>query len=87
MTRYVWSRERHEFVDPRTGNPMDVPDRGVVAPRVISDLPSYMSPLGTGLIDGRSARREDLKRAGCREVDPSEWKPQKPTKAELRAQR
>jgi hypothetical protein len=44
------------------------------APYVLSDLPAYKSPLGTGVIDGRAARREDLKRGGCREVDPSEHK-------------
>lgn len=41
---------------------------------VVSDLPAYKSPLGTGVIDGRSARREDLRRNNCREVDPSEHK-------------
>jgi hypothetical protein len=41
---------------------------------VQSDLPAYKSPLGTGMIDGRAARREDLKRGNCREVDPSEHK-------------
>lgn len=45
-----------------------------VGPYVVSDLPAYKSPLGTGLIDGRAARREDLKRANCREVDPGEFK-------------
>ena len=39
---------------------------------VIGDLPAYKSPLGTGVIEGRSARREDMKRGDCREVDPSE---------------
>ncbi len=42
-------------------------------PYVNSDLPDYVSPLGTGVISGRAARREDLKRHGCREVDPSEF--------------
>lgn len=41
---------------------------------VVGDLPAYKSPLGTGVIDGRSARREDLKRNNCREVEPSEHK-------------
>ena len=45
----------------------------VAGPMVRSDLPAYKSPLGTGVIDGRAARREDLKRGDCREVDPSEW--------------
>lgn len=41
-------------------------------PMIIRDTPDYLSPLGTGLISGRAARREDLKRGECREVDPSE---------------
>ena len=45
------------------------------SPQVYGDLPEYLSPV-TGLpVDGRYARREDLKRSGCREVDPSEFKP------------
>ena len=41
-------------------------------PYIMGDLPGYKSPLGTGWIEGRRARREDLARGGCREVDPSE---------------
>lgn len=74
MTRYVWDREQQRFVD-RDGDPMDIPDRGVCAPLIQSDIKPYMSPLGTGEVSGRSQRREDLKRAGCREVDPSEFRP------------
>lgn len=44
-------------------------------PNIIRDLPAYKSPLGTGWVDGRAARREELKRHGCREVEPSEFKP------------
>jgi len=51
----------------------EAPPKGGVM--IIRDLPAYKSPLGTGVIDGRAARREDLKRNGCREVDPSEWRP------------
>ncbi len=37
------------------------------------DMPRpYMSPLGTGEVTSRRQRREEMKRAGCREVDPSE---------------
>ena len=56
-----------------------VPDPGrprrAAGPYVASDLPAYKSPLGTGVVDGRAARREDLKRNNCREVDPGEFKP------------
>jgi len=48
---------------------------GISAPRVVSDLPAYASPLGDGMVEGRAARREHLKRNGCREVDPGEFKP------------
>lgn len=47
---------------------------------VMSDLPGYRSPLGTGWIEGRAARREDLKRGNCREVDPGEWSPRREVK-------
>jgi hypothetical protein len=43
-------------------------------PFVLSDIPAYKSPLGTGWVEGRTARREELKRSNCREVDPSEWR-------------
>jgi hypothetical protein len=57
------------------GNLMDIPERGVCAPMIASDIPDYMSPLGTGLISGRRARREELRRNNLREVDPGEFKP------------
>jgi hypothetical protein len=73
VTRYVWRDGR--FRDTVTGEPMEVPERdGFARPFVRSDIPAYKSPLGTGVIDGRAARREDLKRNNCREVDPSEHK-------------
>lgn len=63
MTRYVW----------RDGNWVDKPKRSAPAgPHIWNDLPAYKSPLGTGMIEGRYARREDLARGNCREVDPSE---------------
>jgi len=66
VTRYVWNGSK-------------VVEKIEAAPRpelyIQSDLPAYKSPLGTGLIDGRAARREDLKRSGCREVAPDEFKP------------
>lgn len=44
-------------------------------PYIRSDLPAYISPVTRKPIEGRAARREDLARSGCREVDPSEYKP------------
>lgn len=72
MTCYV--RRNGQWVDKATGEPMDVPDT-IAAPLIIPDIPAYMSPMGSGLIDGRKARREDMKRHNVREVAPDEWKP------------
>jgi hypothetical protein len=42
------------------------------APLVFGDLPGYQSPV-TGLwVEGRAARREDLKRTGCRPYEGRE---------------
>ena len=50
--------------------------RGAVPlPYLTRDLPAYASPLGDGVIEGRAARREHLKRNGKREVDNTEFKP------------
>ncbi len=62
--RFIRNRE---YVEPARS---DLP-----VPYVMSDLPAYASPLGDGMIDGRYARREHMKRTNTREVDPSEWKP------------
>lgn len=44
-------------------------------PTVIRDTAPYVSPVTRKIIEGKAARREDLKRSNCREVDPSEYKP------------
>lgn len=71
MARYIY--------DHKTGNMVEVPADGTKihakAPLIMRDIPEYKSPMGTGLITSRSQRREDLKRANAREVDPSEFKP------------
>lgn len=53
---------------------MEVPDR-IAIPTIWSDISAYQSVVSNKMIDGRAAQREDLKRSGCRLVDPSEWKP------------
>jgi hypothetical protein len=58
----------------------DEPMSDLPRPYVAGDIKPYLSPLGTGEITSRSHRREELKRHDCREVDPSEWKPQQPVK-------
>lgn len=61
------------WINKATGRPMETPE-GVFLPMMRSDTPSYISPVTGKPVDGRAARREDLKRSGSREVDPSEFK-------------
>jgi hypothetical protein len=75
--RYTWRDGK--FVDKATGEPMlsdaERNSTTIAMPYIRSDLPGYMSPVTGKWIEGRSARREDLARTGCREVDPTEYKP------------
>jgi hypothetical protein len=75
--RYTWRDGR--FVDKATGEPMltdaERNSTTICTPYIRSDLPGYVSPVTGKWIEGRSARREDLARTGCREVDPTEYKP------------
>ena len=72
-TTYVWRNGR--FENKATGEPMDAPDR-VCVPHIMSDIGEYRSVASGKMITGRAAQREDLKRTGCRLVDPSEYKPE-----------
>jgi hypothetical protein len=83
MTRYIWRDSR--FVSRATGEPMLTGDTPIACPSVMPDLPAYASPLGDGMIEGRSARREHLKRNGCREVEPGEFPATYQSKAERAA--
>jgi hypothetical protein len=75
MARYFW--KDGQFVD-RDGIPMEKPFAGqIVMPTVLSDIPEYRSPIDGRPITSRSARREDLKRNGCVEYEPS-MKPKHP---------
>lgn len=67
MTTYVYRDGK--LVEKSEATPLPI------SPQIMRDIPEYRSPLGTGTISSRSHRREDLKRANCREVDPSEFKP------------
>lgn len=74
----VFVRRNGRFVNKTTGKPMlpnNWTSQPVAMPSVQSDIEPYKSPLGNYMVDGRAARREDLKRNGCREVDPSEYEP------------
>lgn len=73
MPRFVYDRQRGEMVE--IAYDRDLPRPPSTFPTIQRDLAPYKSPLGTGWVDGRRARREELKRSGCREVDPSEFKP------------
>lgn len=42
------------------------------APFIMGDLPDYESPIDGRVISGRAARREDLRRSGCREWEGME---------------
>lgn len=42
------------------------------APMVAPDLPGYESPVSGKWIEGRAARREDLKQTGCRPYEEGE---------------
>ena len=67
MPRYRWNGA--EIVEITGEEP-----RAASGPYVQGDLPAYRTPLGTGWINGRTARREEMKRHNVREVDPSEFK-------------
>ena len=69
MTRYYWDKASRAW----TESP-PVRSRGAGL-QVIPDIAPYVSPLGTGVVGGRNQRREELKRHGCREVDPGEYTP------------
>jgi hypothetical protein len=81
MPSYVMDPTTLELVDKATyyatkaaRTPSKAAD-GLPTPYVRGDLPAYVSPITGKPIEGRAARREDLARSGCREVDPSECKP------------
>lgn len=69
ITRYAW--RNGQFINKETGLPMQAPDR-ICAPLIQSDHQAYYSHASGKMIEGRTARRDDLARTGCREVDPSE---------------
>lgn len=68
MARYVW--KDGDFVSRETGEPMQVTHSGVCKPYVMSDTPAYVSPVTGKTIDGRAARREEMKRENLVELPP-----------------
>jgi putative FmdB family regulatory protein len=47
-------------------------ERQVSAPMVIGDYPGYECPVSGAWIEGRKAHQENLKRTGCRILEPGE---------------
>jgi hypothetical protein len=64
-----------QWVSKATGQPMQTRGDFVPTPQLVRDIAPYMSMASKQMIDGRAAQREDLKRTGCRVVDPGEYKP------------
>jgi hypothetical protein len=62
-----------QWVNKATGEPMVTGD-AIAVPYIASDIKPYFSVASGKMVDGRAQRREDLKRTGCRETDPSEYK-------------
>ena len=80
MPSYIFDRATMQMVDKNTyyaNRAMDIMAKrsDLAMPFIQGDLKPYESPVTGKVIEGRAARREDLARAGCREVDPSEYKP------------
>lgn len=67
MARYIW--KNGGFVDPTSGEAMPLTYAGqICAPAVLPDTPAYRSPISGEVVDGRRARREDLKKHDCIEA-------------------
>jgi len=73
LAKYVVRGGR--LIDKETGEDCTTdPKAPVKVPQMRGDLPPHRAPDGT-ILDGRTARREYMKRHDLREVDPSEWEP------------
>ena len=75
---FVW--RNGQFVDKATGKPEPSTSGAICMPYVRGDLPAYQSPVTGEWIEGRAARRNDLAKHGCFEIDP-------PTKKYLKNER
>lgn len=73
MPRYVWDKDASALVEVVAG-----PRAASVAPQIMRDTPGVKSPIDGKFIEGRTDRREHMKRHNVREVDPSE-KPTRPS--------
>jgi hypothetical protein len=71
IERYTVTRDGR-LQNKRTGELVPDDNRPISAPTLARDYGAYESPMGTGMIEGRAAHREDLKRNGCRVLEPGE---------------
>lgn len=79
----VFVSRNGQMVNKSTGEPMlsaEERAKPVPVPMIISDIPEYRSPVDGRVITSRSERRDDLKRNGCVEYEPS----MSPTKGKIR---
>lgn len=74
MPTYVYDHETDSLVVVT-----EAPRQPSRFPAISRDYAPFKSPLGTGWIDGKYARREHMKQHGLREVDPSEKPKRVPT--------
>lgn len=81
MTKFV--KRNGQWVDASNGEPMltEAQRNGPIpVPFVMSDIESYRSPVDGRVVNSRSDRRDDLKRHGCVEYEPS----MSPTKGKIK---
>lgn len=74
MARGTYVFRNGRFVEKKTGEPLADDSGEIRLPFIARDLPAYRSPIDGRVIDGRAARREDLKRNNCVEVEPGMFK-------------
>jgi|GEM_PF-1300449 len=69
--RWIWDGEK--LVEPGACPPQHPSKRAAfAAPRIASDYQAYDCPVTGTMIEGRTAHRENLKRQGCRLLEPGE---------------
>jgi len=62
-----------EYDQPQTCPSCNAPaQRQICAPAVMGDYPPYTCPITGTLIEGRRAHQENLKKHGCRVLEPGE---------------
>lgn len=78
MARATYVIRNGSLVEKSTGEAMPSDDGAIRLPFVVRDVPAYRSPIDGRVIEGRAARREDLARNDCVEVEPGMFKGRAP---------